>query len=436
MQLVSLPTEVLIHIFSNLDWKSILRVQSVCKKIHELCSSTSLQYGLLLGIAGYEDVSNHLVSISQRLDLLKKVESSFSYANFGHKERFSLGEESISSYDLQGGFFVQGENGGGHWIGTNSTDIYQLPSSFNNTGNFGSWKLPTFERPIRDLTLDPTQDLLVLIEEDLSQGHQRISLHFKSLTTGEPHPLSSGSYLAHQTEPGMSVGLEFIIAVMGSFVGLLFSSQIYTICNWKTGKTHMKLSTTHDDEIDGFFFLDYGRVGLVRGQRSPAEIDIYKFSTSEDIPQSTELMAKYHLPFDGRLRFQRVYCRSDPAPPTTIGTSTALGSNFSYSSPPFVSRVEDRVIVMDILLQPDEDHVHSYSILIRGETLMNIPKGVKCIDGTYLIPSELWMHQTFLQPTLFSSANWACFVYGSHLVRIKAGLRCMEVTFLDFNPRL
>ncbi|KAG8803189.1 hypothetical protein FRC17_006229 [Serendipita sp. 399] len=432
MLLLSLPPEILTQIFLNLEWHDLLRAQSICKAVGKLCSSTALQYHLLLGIAGYEDVSNHPMPISQRLELLKKVEFSFNYANFGQKERFSFEGGPISSHDLQDGIYIQGRRGR-HQNETIRADVHQLPSSFSDINDSRSWKLPNFEKPIQNLTLDPKQDLLILIE-DISEEHQRVLLHFKSLTTGEPHPLSSGSYVA-QTKPGVSTDSGSIIAVMGPFVGLLCDYQIYTICNWKTGKTHMELSTTPDDEIDSFFFLDYDQVGLIRGQRSPAEIEMCKFGTCDDIPQSTELVAKYLLPFDGRLRYLRVICRSDPPPMTTIGTSTALGSNLAYSNPPFVPRMEDRIIVMNISLSGDEIGIQSYPIVIRGETLMTIPEGAKYTDGTYLIPSELWMHQTFSEPTLFNRANYACFVYGSRLVKMTED-PIFGVTFLDFNPRL
>ncbi|KAG8847379.1 hypothetical protein FRB91_011834 [Serendipita sp. 411] len=106
--------------------------------------------------------------VSQRLDLLKKLEYSFNYASFSHKERIEFPGRFIPSYDLQGGVFVQGRHGTGTPYKTFGVNAYKLPSPLDiqNSGNSISWKLPDLERPSQDLSLDASQDLLVLVEGD------------------------------------------------------------------------------------------------------------------------------------------------------------------------------------------------------------------------------------------------------------------------------
>ncbi|KAG8872777.1 hypothetical protein FRC20_009053 [Serendipita sp. 405] len=445
MGLISLPTEILTHIFSNLTWKDILRLNSACKTIHDLCSSTPLQYHTLLAIAGYDNgPSNNLMPVLQRLDLLKKLEYSFNYASFSHKERIEFPGRFIPSYDLQGGVFVQGRHGTGTPYKTFGVNAYKLPSPLDiqNSGNSISWKLPDLERPSQDLSLDASQDLLVLVEGD-GQIDAPVMLHFMSLTTGKGHPFSAGSYLVPSQNTTRAAS-SFVFNIMGPFVGLLWGHLKYIVCNWKTGKTHVEISTSFRDPIDSSFFLDQERFALIRGRRNPVEIEIYKFITHEDSPQNTACTAIYHLPINGLYRMRGVYCRSDPSP--MIGT---MGSNAAYSVKPFTPRLEDRAIVIDIMLHTDDSSPDTYLVVVRGETLMNVPEDAKTDNGIYIIGSELWMHQTYSESTTLRD-NWACFVYGSRFIKIsrvengRAGddeedeeySQKMEVTIMDINPRL
>ncbi|KAG8803188.1 hypothetical protein FRC17_006228, partial [Serendipita sp. 399] len=148
MHLLSLPTEILIQIFSNLEWHELLRAQSICKAVGELCSSTALQYHLLLGIAGYEDSpSSHPSSISQRLDMLKKLESTFHYGIFPQKERIPLDGSFTPTYELQGGVFLQGRCKRDGTFRTSGVNVFKLPSMLHNQGNTVLWKLPDLEKP-------------------------------------------------------------------------------------------------------------------------------------------------------------------------------------------------------------------------------------------------------------------------------------------------
>ncbi|KAG8794922.1 hypothetical protein FRC17_008208 [Serendipita sp. 399] len=299
--------------------------------------------------------------------------------------------------------------------------------------------------------MDSSQDLLVLIEGGVA-GSTSITASFLSLTSGDSHPLSSGEYVIPSPSDGAVRG--FTITVMGVFMGLLISNFKFIVYDWKRGKLVVDIPFDDGDIINTFFFLDRERLGLVRGLRRPAHIEIYRFIDGNIRLSGPVLTATYHLPtlIDG-VRLGEISCRSDP-PPHQIETSTTYTNNSSvHSPPPFIPRLEDRIFVVDMLFLHGRTAVGTCVIVIRGETLMNVPKGSELVDGTYVVTPDLWMHDTHMQP-MTTMGNWACFVYGSRFVTIsfnppidesesdeeeeepgRLGWPLQIVTF-DMNPRM
>ncbi|KAG8872775.1 hypothetical protein FRC20_009051 [Serendipita sp. 405] len=414
MHLLSLPTEIITQIFLNLTWKDILKSKSVCKAVYELSQSTALQYHVLLGIAGYRDgPSNHPMSKSQRLGLLRRLESSFNYGDFSQKERIPLSGYT-PTYQLQSGIFLQGRHALGPNYRTSGVNVFRLPSASDNRDGGVSWKLPDLVRPIRDLDVDPIQDLLVLIEGGLL-GSTAIETSFVSLTTGDPHPLSSGSYtMPISTTRNVA---SFTTIVMGSLMGLLVSDLRFIIYDWKKGKTEVDLPFDNIDPVNSFFFLDQSHFGLIRGGRRPAQIEIHKLKYNEEISSGSDLTAVYHLlAVKDNITVGEITCRSDP-PPNVNDISTSYTDNQVYSTPPFIPRLEDRVLILEMMFWRSVDLIATCVIAVRAETLMKIPEKSICVDGVYVVTADLWMDETHMQPSMIGG-NWACFVYGSRFVTL------------------
>lgn len=154
-----LPPEISIQVLLELEWNELLMAQRVCRAFKALIETPRIQYHIHLGMAGYEDeFSSHPMPMSERLQSLKAVQRCFSRMDFPNSTRIEL-DGYTPTYELQGGVFLQGRHPPHLYqtIGVNAWSFHDPAEPF-------AWRLPDLSGPIRDLTLDPSQDLLVLIE--------------------------------------------------------------------------------------------------------------------------------------------------------------------------------------------------------------------------------------------------------------------------------
>lgn len=114
---------------------------------------------------GYSDgPDTHPMTISERLEALQRVQSSFTRGIFPNKQSIPLSGYT-PTYEFQGGVFLQGRHDPGALHQTRGANVFQL-HSYMNSSPTRKWKLPDFGNIVRDFTLDPMQDLLVVIEND------------------------------------------------------------------------------------------------------------------------------------------------------------------------------------------------------------------------------------------------------------------------------
>jgi hypothetical protein len=105
------------------------------------------------------------MTVSERLETLKQAQAAFSRGKFGIKRSISLSGYT-PTYEYQGGVFLQGRHEIGSLYQTRGANVFQFPSYVSSTPT-RKWKLPNFRHLVRDFTLDPMQDLLVVIENDM-----------------------------------------------------------------------------------------------------------------------------------------------------------------------------------------------------------------------------------------------------------------------------
>src|SRR5258706_7749576 len=136
----------------------------VCKRFHEIItSSTEINYKMELAIAGYQNgPALCQTPLSERLQRLRQTQKGWLGLNFKRRQTIEL-EKETPTYELQGSVFLRGRSS----AGSNSTagiSGYIMASAL--TGDeMHQWTVECFASEVRDFTLDPLQDLLVLIEE-------------------------------------------------------------------------------------------------------------------------------------------------------------------------------------------------------------------------------------------------------------------------------
>ncbi|KAI9059861.1 hypothetical protein FKP32DRAFT_1760684 [Trametes sanguinea] len=223
---LDLPREVVVGILKHLDYDEIARCRMVCSTLNALVNdNASLLYKIELGIENLQESPVKGLSSSERLNFLLDRRVRWLTLDWSYTEPLSAREilpQSALPYELQGGTFLNITSRAGNVTMNKIT----LPSRADLQPRYTSHDL---EFKALDVTTDPTQDLLVVLDID-----GRINLW--SLSTHRPHPEAATPILRPEGADSL-----FITAlhVTHDLVGLVEWAQTVqvTIWNWRTGRT-------------------------------------------------------------------------------------------------------------------------------------------------------------------------------------------------------
>ncbi|KAF8872608.1 hypothetical protein CPB84DRAFT_1753519 [Gymnopilus junonius] len=227
MPFIALPQEILIHTLSHLDHRSILSCASTCRLLYETCKdSLELQYLIELAIDGFKKPITN-ASHSELISRLRGLR--LSWANLDCK-RFKKVELSnlCMAYELIAGVFAMSD---GHKL-----NFTWLPSS---TMNGRSLTYPSLEFRIIDFAMDPTQDLIVILEDHNSPiavtDTRNVRLHIRSISAAnDVHPLASEGILNFDVFPHEVLGNTctapevFLLPTPGFYSGTGTMESLYT----------------------------------------------------------------------------------------------------------------------------------------------------------------------------------------------------------------
>lgn len=184
IQLLNLPVELLCHVLECLDVHDLLSCTMVSilpqpyrirdsyllaqlnKRIRKVTlDSSRLQYTMELAMHRMVSVLPATVapSFAKRLELLRKRESAWRSLAWGGRYELEL-PPTGSTYEFIGGFYGNGREDEGR--ATASISFFELPSAKNASGNGSNLRMWTHlmgDAVVIDFTMDPSQDLLVLV---------------------------------------------------------------------------------------------------------------------------------------------------------------------------------------------------------------------------------------------------------------------------------
>ncbi|KAF9482990.1 hypothetical protein BDN70DRAFT_929644 [Pholiota conissans] len=192
LTLLTIAPELQIRIFSDLDAVSLTRCSSTCKSVYETIRGSSLlMYIIQLYLDGLRDSGTSAssgLSYADRLKQLLRRRQAWGstkprlYATFASLPR-------CTAYDIIGGVFA----------GTDGKKLQIVSMPTNSKEQRTIIERTLSGRPVYDLTLDPTQDLIVILEGDNSPASlskpRRLRIHIRSISAFDHHPLASVSPL-------------------------------------------------------------------------------------------------------------------------------------------------------------------------------------------------------------------------------------------------
>ncbi|TFK46954.1 hypothetical protein OE88DRAFT_1648172 [Heliocybe sulcata] len=167
---MSCSKELLVGIFSELNHLSLTGLRQVSKFLKNVVDeSVVLQYKVELAKVGMENGrASHLREHRAAWESL-----SFESVNVLPPAAFGV------LWDLQGGVFARTD-------GPSSLVLNQLPGHARGLPA-KEWRIQDVGRHIRHVKIDPSQDMLVLVEHP----EERCILHLRTMSTGDRHPLVS-----------------------------------------------------------------------------------------------------------------------------------------------------------------------------------------------------------------------------------------------------
>ncbi|KAA1474771.1 hypothetical protein DENSPDRAFT_841399 [Dentipellis sp. KUC8613] len=262
----ALPSETVLNILREVDVQTLIFSKRVCRLWNRLITNdVHLQYNIEFAFSGLLEHPPQSLPKAKQLDILRNHASAWRNLKWDHW--MSLRVPRLEAFDttVVGDVLVRKE-GSIMWL-------TRIPSRRLGTA-VEHWSIQ-LDVPIDTYSIDPTQDLLVLVERlrnDGTNNDYRVQVHLRSLRTGVEHPDAHASPYVICTAAKRNREIASHAQILGSQIGVLYSIVIdevechRLVFNWRTGKKRLCLVGQADDE---FVLLDEDLVLL-----PPSEDDL------------------------------------------------------------------------------------------------------------------------------------------------------------------
>ena len=262
LKLLNLPLEILSEILNQLDHIHILRCSivrassflrkvvtphshyfryccKVCKQLHALVSSsTALQYRIELAsdglVDGHPRRGSAFSTTAARMKILLERRAAWRALRPNRRTSVAFAGH-CHAYELVGGLFAKALEDFG---AARRIDASWLPGN-----GLGERRLVVDDLGLRikDFALDPSQDLIVLLEhctapENSSMAGADIRVHIRKLSSvGTPHPAAKNPMLCRRSIRPVH---GCMIQIVEDIVGMYFWVPCYSVLiwNWTSGE--------------------------------------------------------------------------------------------------------------------------------------------------------------------------------------------------------
>ncbi|KAE9408016.1 hypothetical protein BT96DRAFT_971050 [Gymnopus androsaceus JB14] len=364
-----LPVELVCHVLCFLSVKDLLQCNLIARRLRRIINdSSALQYTIELARARMLSAIPLNSEPSFSLRMLREREHAFRTLSVKSRHKLKLAH-SGTVYEFTGGTYGIGKETDRR---TTKITFYDLPSVESGEQRNLTYTFSEVDNII-DFTMDPAQDLLVLLS--LNQNSPYLyDLHLRTLSTNEPHPNAPTPTLqSFQVREGFD-GTEGAvrIQVSGGVVGFLIKETSgsmrghFEVFKWRTPSPN-SCALNCFSGIDDFTFLSEDHFLLVRPN---GLLEVYNFSDPISDPVNPAMRARYALPIlSDAYSFWYLSLNSNPSPGYFPGPA---GERKTYYSSP-----EDRLLACCVyVFQPaftDRDTVYPFVFFFRAKTFLNPP---------------------------------------------------------------
>lgn len=392
-----------------------------CRRLHQtIAESVILQYRIAQLAAKVTDTGHSDLTVKDRLELLYRFEKNWTTLDFVSNHQF----DKRNSYAWE---LVQGVLAFGFGRTRNhpcGIDFTELPSSIRGTTG-RTWRHDDLGVNIRDFTIDPGQDLAVIIERPILDTFSRplrakYSVHLLTMSTGLPHPKSGFSdgplFIALRHEYysftfQLTGNILIVLCLNTRTPPYLEQDHIY-IWDWTCGELLLhKATSSKTIRFGSFSILSPEHLLIpsfdpVHGSKHTPRLDIYKIPTrkyTDSIDPAPLLTLQLPLLHEDA-RVVSMLTRTDPLEgfdPTSTGDRI------------FVSASSCSLIVVELGIRSANNpfccmlFVHASMLL--STTLTSMPNTV--------LPWESWGPSSSRLVETKAEAIWIGYVYGNRYVK-------------------
>ncbi|KAF7421049.1 hypothetical protein PC9H_011569 [Pleurotus ostreatus] len=438
----ALPEELLTNILRHLDHPSLLACRLICHKINNVIqSSAELQYYIELGMDGLVDCAASSTPYSDRLATIIRRRHAWAAMEWNDTVSAHLPGECLA-YELVADVLAK-------LTEAHEFVCVELPSMPRaaDTGQMDASSIDTWDLPFaaRDFAMDPTQDLVIFLEDTripvASEKSRNTHLYIYSMATKEPHQLAQSPCLVINGSESKSlvhpfVGHPFIICallqiaedvVLIQYTTLAAESDHIRLWNWMTGD--LWLTEDYSMTCGGCGLLS-ARSFMLPSLKGCGSIQIYtlEFSNDSRTPRS-ELKATLLLPS------------------STPGLSLR---SFTSHSPPIVARP----LQSKMASPAAESHIHVMSVAYNAQFGIRfrlfVPNRVLLSyaavapgHAPMLVPWDTWGPDNTRIMEQGDTSTWLRFVHGTRVVAgppvsrippLEAPTSQTVLQLYDFNP--
>ncbi|GJE99684.1 F-box protein [Phanerochaete sordida] len=407
---LDLPTELLIEILKYLNPRDILHCQAVCRTLRDIVADCAeLQYFIELTADNLvEGFPKHgAPSSAERLRLLLERRRRWRELDWTKKHVVPI-PGACQAYEFVGGAFAKSMGFFGH-------------SSLNVT-----W-LPTRNAPARsifykdlgvaarDFAIDPSQDMMALVEAGADNAG--IKIYIRSISKNEKHPLATDECLS---APSPQIGTCFI-QIVHDVVGVFFwlDEPGLLVWNWRSGK--LLVSLQYSDLPVGawdFAFLS-NRTYMITSRHRNGSIDLYAFGDHAFDVAPPKHVVKLRLP-EIQLGRELTFFSTHTSPFLGAGNTNDV---------PFSAPQDDRIHVMTLRYGREFFH-----LFLKNSFLLSL---INCPPADAELAWDSWgpANTRFMRHGI--QFQWLRYVHGQR-VALPHSLPDSEgqmLSVLDFNVR-
>ncbi|KAH7907929.1 hypothetical protein BJ138DRAFT_1128806 [Hygrophoropsis aurantiaca] len=427
LQASRLPPELLELVFGELDIPSLLNCKKVCRLFCAIISkNTGLQYATELFAAGMDDGPHSSADKPVRLSALQSHQHCWDTMKWDPTAG-SINMEDGNAWELCGGVLCQNISGGG-------VSCFQLPSQFKGI-EAKRWIVPNPGFSVRDFTMDPSQDLLMLLEVNGELPEQTvIGIHLRNLSDGAPHPLANGALITHS--PGMEGNFRFALQICGRRIGVLIadealqsdSDQELLVWDWRTGQLELFI---RGHELQSFSFATEDLIIVAVISSDDEELQSFSLAVLSVSQSPNTATSINDLDYICALQYptvnvdiQSVIIRSEPAPGWVPHASLAV---------PFFSSLKNRLFVLTTVFDVSNNTGSNTAVLFIP--LSTILSQVQAAAGPSrsVIPWSSWGPHGTRMIARRPSETWVCYSFGMKFIQMLPWVQQRRARIYDFN---